>query len=176
MVLPATVVLCGLPIVPNVHAQSVDPFGSSGLATPAAVGKSTAWDEPDDAGPRSPVGQLIEDGRTALAAGDPQSAAQRFTAALRQAPDDPALLNNLATARALLGDTGGALELLRRAVVLAPARADIRANLQVLSEWSNRRAFESMGAGIDDAGAAAGRSQQEIDGDRHGVTSVMQPW
>jgi tetratricopeptide (TPR) repeat protein len=164
MVLSVTVVLGAA----GAHAQAPEPFGSSGLASAAAAGKSTAWgeDEQDDAGSRSPVGQLIEDGRTALAAGDPQSAAQHFTTALRQAPDDPALLNNLATARALLGDTGGALELLRRAVVLAPAREDIRANLQVLSEWSNRRAFESLGAGMDDA---------KSDGDRHGVTSVVQP-
>jgi tetratricopeptide (TPR) repeat protein len=165
MVLPVTVALG----VAGAHAQAPDPFGSSGLAAAAAAGKGTAWGEgeQDDAGSRSPVGQLIEDGRTALAAGDPQSAAQYFTTALRQAPNDPALLNNLATARALLGDTGGALELLRRAVVLAPGRDDIRANLQVLSKWSNRRAFESMRTGMDDA---------EIDGDQQGVTSVMQPW
>ncbi len=159
-----------------------------------------------DSTSQSSVGQLTDAGRTALAAGDSAGAARQFTAALRQAPDDPALLNNLATARAMLGDIGGALELLRRAVTLAPGRDDIRANLRILSEWNRRRTPIStdggnentvgggspgrgegsdVGSGLSgtpdkrrDAGTRSqGRQGEgETGGAQIGVTSVVQPW
>ncbi|WP_158602054.1 tetratricopeptide repeat protein [Pararobbsia silviterrae] len=125
------------------------------------------WGGNDAPSDQSAVGQLIDAGRAALAAGDAQAAAQRFSAALRQAPDDPALLNNLATARAMLGDTDGALQLLRRAVAIAPDRTDIRNNLRTLTDWMQRQT-----PGLFDDNA--------VDGDRasgrQGVTSGVQPW
>lgn len=136
-----------------------NPFGS--------LAARVDWSGDDATQSQSPVGQLIDAGRNALAAGDAQAAAQNFNAALKQAPDDPALLNNLATARAMLGDTGGALQLLRRAVAIAPDREDIRANLRVLSGWMQRQT-----PGLDDANAAdADRALG-----RQGVTSGVQPW
>ncbi|CAM2157190.1 conserved protein of unknown function [Pararobbsia alpina] len=125
------------------------------------------WSGNDATQNQSSVGQLIDAGRTALAAGDAQAASDQFNAALKQAPDDPALLNNLATARAMLGDSGGALQLLRRAVAIAPEREDIRANLRILTDWMQR---QTPGL-TDENGADADRAIS-----RQGVTSGVQPW
>jgi tetratricopeptide (TPR) repeat protein len=139
--------------------SSSNPFGS--------LSNKVDWSGDDATPNQSSVGQLIDAGRTALAAGDAQAASQAFGAALKQAPNDPALLNNLATARAMLGDTGGALQLLRRAVVIAPEREDIRANLRILSDWMQR---QTPGL-VDENGADADRALS-----RQGVTSGVQPW
>ena len=142
------------------HAQSsVQPFEN--------LTQKVQWSGDDATPNQSSVGQLIDAGRNALAAGDAQTAAQDFTAALKQAPNDPALLNNLATARAMLGDNSGALQLLRRAVAIAPDREDIRNNLRILTEWMQKQT-----PGLD--------NENGPDGDRafgrQGVTSDVQPW
>jgi Tfp pilus assembly protein PilF len=146
--------------VSTAHAQtSVQPFENLSL--------KVQWSGDDATPNQSSVGQLIDAGRNALAAGDAQTAAQDFTAALKQAPNDPALLNNLATARAMLGDNSGALQLLKRAVAIAPDREDIRNNLRILTEWMQKQT-----PGLDD--------ENGPDGDRafgrQGVTSGVQPW
>lgn len=148
----------GLPTIAAAQTAT-NPFGS--------LSEKVDWSGDNATQNQSSVGQLIDAGRTALAAGDAQAASQQFSAALKQAPDDPALLNNLATARAMLGDTGGALQLLRRAVVIAPDREDIRANLRTLSDWMQR---QTPGL-VDENGADADRALS-----RQGVTSGVQPW
>jgi Flp pilus assembly protein TadD len=50
-------------------------------------------------------------------------------------PFDPIALNNLAVAEAARGRYQQALSLLQRAVKLAPARADIAANLGNMQRW-----------------------------------------
>jgi Tfp pilus assembly protein PilF len=154
----AVIVCLALPALSYAQAPA-NPFGT--LAVPVD------WSGDDTTQGQSSVGQLIDAGRTALAAGDAQAASNQFSAALKQAPDDPALLNNLATARAMLGDTGGALQLLRRAVAIAPDREDIRANLRILTDWMQR---QTPGL-TDDNGADADRAIS-----RQGVTSGVQPW
>ncbi|MGI4816321.1 MAG: tetratricopeptide repeat protein [Janthinobacterium lividum] len=81
----------------------------------------------------------LESGRQLMASGDPAQAAERFQMAVDADPNDPVALNNLAIARANLGDYRAAYELLRRASALAPQRADIAANRDRLGSWLNSR-------------------------------------
>lgn len=74
-------------------------------------------------------------GRAYLAEGEHQAATQSFNEALKINPFDPVLLNNLAVARAAQGDYQSALDLLQRAVRLAPRRSDIASNLRQLQGW-----------------------------------------
>jgi Flp pilus assembly protein TadD len=72
----------------------------------------------------------------ALAAGGDHKAAQRqFDEALKQAPDNPVVLNNLALSMALEGRRGEAEQMLRRAARKQPKAGDVRVaqNLALVS-------------------------------------------
>jgi Flp pilus assembly protein TadD len=105
----------------------------------AASSPASASADDGVGGPPSQVATLVAAGRAAMAAGDARGATQRFASALALVPNDAALMNNLAAARAADGDSDAALALLRRAVALAPERADIRANLNALIAWRHRQ-------------------------------------
>ena len=64
-----------------------------------------------------------------LAVGQPDQACAMLEALARRAPDQPALLNNLAYAHLVGGRLAAALALWERAAVLAPNDGLIRANL-----------------------------------------------
>jgi tetratricopeptide (TPR) repeat protein len=81
---------------------------------------------------------LQQYGRAYLAEGDSAAAVQSYGELVRQNPFDPVALNNLATAKAAAGDYQAALDLLTRAVRLAPQRADIRDNLKQLQAWQQK--------------------------------------
>jgi tetratricopeptide (TPR) repeat protein len=74
-------------------------------------------------------------GRAYLAEGDNAAAARSYREELDINPFDPVAYNNLAVAKAAQGDYQTALDLLQRAVQLAPKRADIRENLYRLRTW-----------------------------------------
>ncbi len=74
-------------------------------------------------------------GRAYLAEGDNAAAVRSYSQALDLNPFDPVAHNNLAVAKAAQGDYQGAMDLLQRAVKLAPQRADIRDNLNRLRDW-----------------------------------------
>lgn len=74
-------------------------------------------------------------GRAYLAEGDNAAAARSYREVLNFNPFDPVAHNNLAVAQAAQGDYQTALDLLQRAVQLAPKRADIRENLHRLRAW-----------------------------------------
>jgi tetratricopeptide (TPR) repeat protein len=78
---------------------------------------------------------LMQYGRAYLAEGDHAAAAKSYAEVVRLNPFDPVAQNNLAVARAAAGDYQSALELLNRAVKLAPNRTDIRENLTGLQGW-----------------------------------------
>lgn len=71
------------------------------------------------------AGARLEEARRLLAGGEVAAA----TAALEGLPEGPDVLLVLGLARLAAGDTGGALEALRRAVALAPEREDLRSQL-----------------------------------------------
>jgi Flp pilus assembly protein TadD len=78
---------------------------------------------------------------TALAAGGDQKGAQRqFAEALKQAPDNPVVLNNLALSMALEGRRAEAEQMLRQAAGSQPKAADNRVaqNLALVSRISER--------------------------------------
>lgn len=77
-------------------------------------------------------------GRAYLAEGDNAAAVRSYNAALQLNPFDPVAHNNLAVAKAAQGDYQSAMDLLQRAVQLAPKRADIRDNLDRLRDWMSR--------------------------------------
>ena len=77
-------------------------------------------------------------GRAYLAEGDNAAAVRSYSQALDLNPFDPVAHNNLAVAKAAQGDYQTALDLLQRAVQLAPKRADIRDNLYRLRTWMAR--------------------------------------
>jgi tetratricopeptide (TPR) repeat protein len=87
---------------------------------------------------RSQAVDLQQYGRAYLAEGDSAAAIQSYGELVRQNPFDPVALNNLATAKAAAGDYQAALDLLTRAVRLAPQRADIRDNLKQLEAWQKK--------------------------------------
>lgn len=74
-------------------------------------------------------------GRAYIAEGDYAAAAQSYGVAVRLNPFDPVAHNNLAVSKAANGDYQAAMDLLTRAVQLAPDRADIRQNLGNLRDW-----------------------------------------
>jgi len=78
---------------------------------------------------------LMQYGRAYVAEGDHAAAVKSYAEVVRLNPFDPVAQNNLAVARAANGDYQSALELLTRAVRLAPERADIRENLTSLQTW-----------------------------------------
>jgi tetratricopeptide (TPR) repeat protein len=78
---------------------------------------------------------LQQYGRAWLAEGDSQAAVQSYGELVRQNPFDPVALNNMAVAKAAVGDYQTALEMLTRATKLAPQRLDIRDNLNQLQSW-----------------------------------------
>lgn len=78
---------------------------------------------------------LQQYGRAWLAEGDSQAAVQSYGELVRQNPFDPVALNNMAVAKAAVGDYQTALEMLTRATKLAPQRLDIRDNLNQLQTW-----------------------------------------
>ena len=77
-------------------------------------------------------------GRVYLAEGDNAAAVRSYSDALDLNPFDPVAHNNLAVAKAAQGDYQAAMDLLQRAVKLAPKRADIRDNLYRLRDWMNQ--------------------------------------
>jgi tetratricopeptide (TPR) repeat protein len=81
---------------------------------------------------------MMQYGRAYLAEGDNVAAVQSFTDLLKQNPFDPVALNNLAVAKAAIGDYRAALDLLKRAERLAPNRQDIRENLSSLQSWMEK--------------------------------------
>lgn len=81
---------------------------------------------------------LMQYGRAYLAEGDNAAAVQSYSEAVRLNPFDPVAHNNLAVAKAASGDYQSALDLLTRAVKLAPNRVDIRDNLSQLQSWMDR--------------------------------------
>lgn len=87
------------------------------------------------------------DGRALLAQGDSSSAAKKFGEAAQSNPFDASALNNQAVALAAQGDNEKALQLLERAVKLAPNRTDIAANLNELRSWTNRNNPAAIGRG-----------------------------
>jgi tetratricopeptide (TPR) repeat protein len=99
----------------------------------------------------SPAVEPMQAGRDLMASGDARAAAQRFDEALRLAPNDPVALNNLATARAALGDYTSALGLLREALAQAPGRDDIRTNYDVLQHWLASRSAIVLESANEDA-------------------------
>lgn len=76
-------------------------------------------------------------GVIAIQAGQPQAAIPLLNQALRALPH-PEVMNNLAEAFRMAGQYGPALELLRRAVHLAPRFAEARANLALVLAHLNR--------------------------------------
>lgn len=79
-------------------------------------------------------------GTALAAAGDQKAAQQQFTEALKQAPNNPVVLNNLALSMALEGRRGEAEEMLRRAAGSQPKADDKRVaqNLALVSRISER--------------------------------------
>lgn len=74
-------------------------------------------------------------GRSYLAEGATDAAAQHYSSALAVNPFDAVALNNLAVAKAAAGDYQSARELLQRAARMAPTRNDIASNLIKLQDW-----------------------------------------
>jgi tetratricopeptide (TPR) repeat protein len=99
----------------------------------------------------SPAVEPMQAGRDLMASGDASAAAQRFAEAVRLAPNDPVALNNLATARAALGDYTSALGLLREALSQAPGRDDIRTNYEALQRWLASRSAIVLESPNEDA-------------------------
>jgi tetratricopeptide (TPR) repeat protein len=91
---------------------------------------------------------LQQYGRAYLAEGNTAGAIQSYSELVRQNPFDPVALNNMAIAKAAVGDYQTALELLTRAARLAPQRADIRENLTKLQTWQQQTHSVSPGPGI----------------------------
>lgn len=96
-------------------------------------------------------------GRAYLAEGDHAAAVQSYSEVVRMNPFDPVAQNNLAVARAANGDYQTAIDLLTRAVKLAPGRADIRENLTNLQGWM----ANSGGVGLSIAVPAQPRLAQQ---------------
>lgn len=69
-----------------------------------------------DSPPERLFTRLVMRGGIAFRGRDYETAASLWTRALAQRPDDPTILNNLAQARAELGDASGAIDLIRRAI------------------------------------------------------------
>lgn len=80
----------------------------------------------------------MEYGRAYMAEGDHAAAAQSYSEALKINPFDPVAHNNLAVAKAAQGDYQTAMDLLVRAVKLAPKRQDIRDNLNRMQSWMSQ--------------------------------------
>ncbi|MDD4977810.1 MAG: tetratricopeptide repeat protein [Gallionella sp.] len=74
-------------------------------------------------------------GRAYLAEGDNAAAVRSYSQAVDLNPFDPVAHNNLAVAKAAQGDYQAAMDLLQRAVKLAPKRTDIRDNMNRLRDW-----------------------------------------
>lgn len=85
-------------------------------------------------------------GRAYLAEGDNAAAVRSYSDALDLNPFDPVAHNNLAVAKAAQGDYQAAMDLLQRAVKLAPKRADIRNNLYRLRDWMNQDGVHQQSA------------------------------
>jgi Flp pilus assembly protein TadD len=98
---------------------------------------------------------------TALAAGGDQKGAQRhFAEALKQAPDNPVVLNNLALSMALEGRRGEAEQMLRQAAAAQKKGSDARVaqNLALvsrISDASGKAAIKPAAASAKDAKKAA---------------------
>jgi Tfp pilus assembly protein PilF len=83
---------------------------------------------------------LVARGNAALAAGDPQSAADSYRAALARLPGHPDLHYNLGNALRAGGDLTGAEAALRRAIALQPGHAAAHNNLGNLLRAAQRPA------------------------------------
>lgn len=94
---------------------------------PAWLLGSAAWAAPADP---------LQTARSYFAEAEYASAAKSFEEALRAYPSDPVVLNNLAVAKAAIGEHQAALDLLTRARQLAPHHPGIQENLNNLQEWS----------------------------------------
>ncbi|RCS59803.1 tetratricopeptide repeat protein [Parvibium lacunae] len=105
----------------NPYALPSVPVGVNGAAQPATYGSNTR-----DTGNQP---------RLSMAEGEPWKAVQNLSEQARLNPFDPIALNNLAVARAAQGELQAAMQLLERAVKLAPNRADIANNLNNLRAW-----------------------------------------
>jgi tetratricopeptide (TPR) repeat protein len=124
-------------------------LGMLGMLTALAL-SSTAQPAFAQSAPSAAV-EPMQAGRDLMASGDASAAAQRFAEAVRLAPNDPVALNNLATARAALGDYTSALGLLREALSQAPGRDDIRTNYEALQRWLASRSAIVLESPNEDA-------------------------
>jgi tetratricopeptide (TPR) repeat protein len=82
--------------------------------------------------------EAMKYGRAYLAEGDNAAAARSYSEQLNLNPFDAVAHNNLAVAKAAQGDYQSAMDLLQRAVKLAPNRADISDNLRRLQSWMSQ--------------------------------------
>ena len=87
-------------------------------------------------------------GRAYLAEGDTAGAIENYQEAAKINPFDPVALNNLAVARAAAGDYQAALDLLAKAIKLAPGRTDISENHRQLQSWMNDQLLGGPSAAI----------------------------
>lgn len=83
---------------------------------------------------------LQSEGRVLMSEGETSAASKKFAEAARINPFDASALNNQAVAYAAQGENEKALNLLERAVKLAPNRNDIAANLSEMRNWVARYA------------------------------------
>ncbi len=157
------------------HALRLEPSLAPALALRARIldglGRAdadAAWDALRQRAPDS-VEAAIAGGRQALAAGDPEGAAQALERAVEIAPDAAAGWSFLARARRRLGDSEGA----QQAAIRARTAADTAAGrqlpdpdpyiealfrLRVDSRGREARARRAAASGDDDAAAAIYRS------------------
>jgi Flp pilus assembly protein TadD len=115
--------------------------GAAAAAGPVAAAGSNAGQDPQQVLAAEQIDAYTEAGRQRLASGDARGALEQFNAASRLAPNDAALVNNVAAAQAAAGNIAEALALLHHALDIDPQRSDIRANLIRLQAWASRRAL-----------------------------------
>lgn len=96
---------------------------AEGRLEPAIASYATAADLGSD---NLRVAALVRRGRALLEQGDSAAALSDFQAALKLAPDSPAVLGGLGRAELAAGNAGAALEHLRRAVEIDPAATRLR--------------------------------------------------
>jgi tetratricopeptide (TPR) repeat protein len=94
----------------------------------------------------------MQTARSYFAEAEYASAAKSFEELLKIFPADPVVMNNLAVSKAANGEYQAALELLNRAVKIAPYRTDIQDNLHHLLDWT-RNSDASTNAGTEPAAA-----------------------
>ncbi|HEB91593.1 MAG TPA: tetratricopeptide repeat protein [Deltaproteobacteria bacterium] len=110
-----------------------------------------AWKKAARAAPEIDVDLLPKLAATFAARGKPEDFDRFVEGLLEERPNDPAATIALARARAARGDSGGAVEILARAVEAAPEALDLHAELgrQLIAAGQEAEALKAYGALVE---------------------------